>query len=53
MFKRKDKQKGAETRKVYILGKKQVGHFKVTFLYEMARVYQADYLTKADQMIPG
>ena len=45
------RQKGAGTRKLYE-AKKWVGYCKVTFFWGMAGVYQADYLTSADQAIP-
>lgn len=36
-----------------VLGKKQTGYGKVTFLYGMAGVHHADVLTSADQVTPG
>ena len=45
------RQKRAGIRNLY-RGKEQVGFCKVTFFGELAEVYQADYLTSADQTIP-
>ena len=45
------RQKRAGIRNLYC-GKEQVGFCKVTFFGELAEVYQADYLTSADQTIP-
>lgn len=44
-------QKGAGTRKLF-QAKKWVSYCKFTFLWGMAEVQQADYLTSADQAIP-
>ena len=45
------RQKGAEIRTLHS-AKRQVGYWKVSFLYGMAGVHQADHLTSADQAIP-
>ena len=43
-------QKGVGTR--MLKQKKQIGCCKVIILQGLAEVYQADYLTSADQVIP-
>ena len=45
------RQKGAKIGTLH-QEKKQVSYCKVTFLQGMAGVYEADYLTSADQAIP-
>ena len=46
------RKKGAGTRKLHE-AKKWIGYHKITFLQGTAEVYQADYLTSADEVIPG
>lgn len=44
-------QRGAGRR--VILGKNHIGYCKVTFVGYEAGMYQADYLIKGDEVIPG
>ena len=46
------RQKEAGTRKLY-LAKKQIVYSKVAFLWGITGVYQADYLTSAEEVIPN